>query len=204
MNKIVLILILIIIISFFVYDSEHFTNKCEFMPRGMNINHCKQTCMRGKSYGWNSGSNCDSKTCGVICAKCDNSNRCRWLDNYSSNSGNNDIHISTKKPQTILLKKSSDSDDRNIVLKWKELESTTNTGYIIHVYENVILRKKLRIIYTNKKEIIFEIKKTNLEEELSIKKENYLLNKNSNHIIYVYGMDRYGINNVSNEFVIEA
>ena len=204
---IILFLILIIVLILQKYVIEKF--ECLFIPWGTSLNNCIDIC--GSSYKkkyWNTiDDSCQLNKCTEICSRCNNKNRCQWINKYGekklrlSGSYNSEIEPINNTlelyniGQTSVERGMDKINDGSILLKWKNIDNNKNNNknmntnnnmgnYMVHFYlynkdgKDLDSVKDIKIINTTANYIVFN-------KNVTLEQEKYEYKDSSNKSYYI-------------------
>ena len=201
---IIIILVVILFLSIKKTNFNHFqtaseAKECKYIPWGPNFDFCSDNCQSQNRLGlWDeSGDSCSKDICDTKCLECDNIEMCEWLDVIKLQTKKK-LDALTLKPDTKVSKLvpnkltniSGISYGNKVTLTWKNNNDADK--YIIHYYDLTKYSNKINVIQVNK------------TDQDTMTYDINILEPNKNYNFLIYGINRYGISDASNNINLKT
>ena len=201
---IIIILVVILFLSIKKTKFTHFqsgveSEECKYVPWGPNFDFCVTNChSEHKNELWDTtGDSCTKDVCESKCLECDNLNMCEWLD-YIELKSKKKIKDLTIKKDTELgklipkkLNLSGISFGPKVSLTWPIHNDSDK--YMIHYYDLTTYSDKINII---------EVEPITIETQMTYDITGLKPNRDYNFL--VYGINKYGISDSSNNINLKT
>lgn len=172
---------------------------CKYVPWGPNFDFCVNNC---KSYNrldlWDeTGVSCSKDVCEQKCLNCENIDMCEWLDVVKLNSKKKleavNLQSIETESNTLLPKKlniNGISYGNKVSLTWSNNKDVDN--FIIHYYDLSKFGNNINVITLDK------------STDDVITHEITILEPNKNYNFIVYGINKYGMSQPSNNINLKT
>ena len=200
---IILILIVILFLSLRKTNITHFQTmedalKCKYVPWGPNFDFCVDNCQSSSRVGlWDeTGNSCTNDICESKCLNCDNIEMCEWLDVIKLEAKKKlnkltlpkDSDVSKLLPKKLLIE--GISYGNVVTLSWTNNKDADK--FIIHYYDLTKYSNKINIIKVNSN-----------NQDIMTHNIN-ILKPNTNYNFIIYGLNKYGISDASNNINLKT
>lgn len=181
------------------FQSAREAQECKYVPWGPNFDFCVDNCKGPNKIDlWDkTGNSCTQDVCEQKCLDCEDIDMCEWLDAIKLetkkelnklNQENQNTQINNLLPKQLNITGISYGD--KVSLTWNNNRDVDK--YIIHYYDLSKFSNKINILQVDKSE------RDVITHEINILKPN----KNYNFI--VYGINKYGISQASNNINLKT
>lgn len=203
-----IIIILLILILFLSVKKKisHFqtiqeAQGCKYVPWGPNFDFCVDNCKSSNRLDlWDeTGNSCSQDICEQKCLDCENIDMCEWLDvvkldakkklerlNLQAQSNNNQSNNLLPKKLNI----NGISYGNKVSLTWNNNKDVDK--FVIHYYDLSKFSNNISVLYLDK------------SEENVVTHEINILEPNKNYNFIVYGINKYGMSQPSNNINLKT
>lgn len=201
---IIIILVVILFLSIRKTKFTHFksgliSDECKYIPWGPNFDFCVNNCQsKHKNELWDTaGDSCTKDVCESKCLECNDLKMCEWLDfiELESKKKIKDLTIEKDTELGKLIPKklnlSGISFGPKVTLTWPINNDADK--YMIHFYDLTSYSDKINII---------EVDPITIETQMSYDITSLKPNKEYNFL--VYGINKYGISDSSNNINLKT